>query len=408
MSTSARPEPDATATPPVALRPTRGIAATWWNTFIGIVFIESVLALVLTLAIVETVRGVALVVAVGTASAVWVLATVPLLLDYRNRADRSSSRSLRALTALTVALAYGALAGLVTGSWLVATFPVVAVLMLLRWPAGIRVRLAVAATVVLGALWAIDAHALPAPDAGGRMLFGLYATLLPGMIVLSLWWWDVLVALDRARASEARLAATQERLRLATDVHDLQGHHLQVIGLQLELVERLMGQDDVAALAHLRTARASVDEARQGTRDLALRFRSVPIHDELANAVDLLRVAGMTAEAVIAPDADDAPASVIGPVVREATTNILRHGGGRRARLSLVRDGGSWRFEASNDAAPARPAGQHADGSGLEGIRRRVGAVGGTLEVRREPDGFTVVVVVPAHVVVSARGGGER
>ena len=141
----------------------------------------------------------------------------------------------------------------------------------------------------------------------------------------------MLVTVDRARASESRLAATQERLRVATDVHDLQGHHLQVIALQLELAERLMGIDPDAALEQLQAARVSVDEARQGTRDLATRFRSVPLGDEVANARDLLAAAGLDVEADIAPDADDAPSSALGPVIRETTTNVLRHGAGRRA-----------------------------------------------------------------------------
>ncbi len=100
--------------------------------------------------------------------------------------------------------------------------PVVQVFVLVSWPRGIRVRVAVAATVVLVALALLDS----------TTTFGsgvpvwvpvLYGVMLPGMTVSSLWWWDVLMALDRARASEARLAATQERLRVATDVHDLQG-----------------------------------------------------------------------------------------------------------------------------------------------------------------------------------------
>ncbi len=62
---------------------------------------------------------------------------------------------------------------------------------------------------------------------------------------------------------------------MATDVHDLQGHHLQVVALQLELAERLLPDDPEAGMQQLHAARISVDEARQGTRDLAMRFRSV-------------------------------------------------------------------------------------------------------------------------------------
>jgi two-component system sensor histidine kinase DesK len=219
------------------------------------------------------------------------------------------------------------------------------------------------------------------------------------------------LVLDRARVSEARLAATQERLAVATDVHDLQGHHLQVIALQLELAERLLPDDRDAALEQLRAARLSVDEARQGTRDLATRFRTVPLPDELANARDLLRAAGLTVEAVIDVDADTAPASVFGPVIRETTTNVLRHGGGRRARLALTRVDDEWRYKISNDVpAPLLPvtapspddAGAHPvrtrQGTGLEGTARRAADAGGSMEVIAGDDDFTVIVTVPAGV----------
>ena len=228
------------------------------------------------------------------------------------------------------------------------------------------------------------------------------------MTVLSLWWWDVLIALDRARVSEARLAATQERLNLATDVHDLQGHHLQVVALQLELTERLLqGDDHAAALEQLQAARVSVDEARQGTRDLATRFRSVPLRDELANARDLLRAAGIAAETVVDANADDAPASVFGPVIRETTTNVLRHGGGRHTTLRLARSGDLWRYEITNDtdAAVYTPGSQRVipgrERTGLDGLARRAKEVGGTLEIFAGEKDFTVIVTVPVSEVAT-------
>ena len=167
-----------------------------------------------------------------------------------------------------------------------------------------------------------------------------------------------------------------------------------MIALQLELAERLMGIDPDAALEQLQAARVSVDEARQGTRDLATRFRSVPLGDEVANARDLLAAAGLDVEADIAPDADDAPSSALGPVIRETTTNVLRHGAGRRARLALRRVADGWRYEVANDVAAG--AGGEPVGSGLDGVRRRISEAGGTLEIREDAGEFIVSVTVPA------------
>lgn len=381
---------------------TQGITATWWYTFSGVLFIEVMMVFV-WLGVLPDAGVDPLGIAVFlTAGAVWAAATVPLLLQYRHR-DPTTTPAARwrgVLLPLAVAIACGALAGVTSGFWVVGVTPVAQAVTLLGWPRGVRLRLVLAVTVVLGALWFIDlrttvAQAEHVVEEPSWWLLGFYSTILPAMTVLSLWFWDVIIALDRARAAEARLGATQERLRVATDVHDLQGHHLQVIALQLELAEKLMAKDPDAALAQLRAARESVDEARQGTRDLATHFRSVPLRDEIANAIDLLRAAGATAEATVDAEADRAPASVLGPVIRETTTNALRHGGGGWARLSLTRVGESWRYGIANDATS--DAAVSADGSGLDGIVHRVTEAGGTVEIDRDGQQFTVVVTVPGE-----------
>jgi two-component system sensor histidine kinase DesK len=401
---------------PAAPRATsRGVTATWWYTVSAIVFLELMLVLLWPATLLQAGFDgpVLLVVLVG--GLIWCASTAPLLRAYRHRTGETTTLPWRhTLAPLLIAAAFGVVAFSLTGLWLLLLAPVAQTLQLLDWPRSVRARLVIALTAVLVGLWVVDAQRFtgePPEFDADPFLFGFFSAALPFMSVLSLWWWDVLIALDRARISEARLAATQERLRVATDVHDLQGHHLQVIALQLELAERLLDQDPVAALEQLRAARASVDEARQGTRDLALRFRSVPLRDELANARDLLRAAGIAAETSVAPDADDAPAAVFGPVIRETTTNVLRHGGGRSARLSLAREGGVWRYEIRNDVADSTVVGDDPDGhtsdgetregSGLDGIARRAGEAGGALEVHRGDDGFTVVVTAPSGAVTA-------
>jgi two-component system sensor histidine kinase DesK len=379
-----------------ALRLTRSISATWWYVATGVVLFELIVALVSVTLLAERDAGALASAAIGAGGLLWLVATLLPLADYRHRSDATPLVTWRRhLAPFLIAAAYGFAAGLATGLWVLGALPVIQVLMLLSWPPGVRLRLVLAATALLVALAVIDIQAIPGEGSTSWFQLVFYAAALPVITVSSLWWWDVLVTLDRARASEAKLAATQERLRLATDVHDLQGHHLQVIALQLELAERLMPQDPDAGLEQLRAARVSVDDARQGTRDLATRFRSVPLSDELANAVDLLRASGTKAEAVVDPDASLAPASALGPVIRETTTNVLRHGAGRWARLSLTRSDGSWRYEISNDAGAGAPE-SAGGGAGLEGLARRAAEAGGDLEVRRDGEMFTVVVTVPA------------
>jgi two-component system, NarL family, sensor histidine kinase DesK len=384
----------------------RSVTATWWYTASSVVFVHAMvlfvwLAPAVLLQRAWPIAAVVLVYLVG--SALTLAGAVALLVAYRlvTTGDEDAVRwwppNALVWSGLAVAVAGAAVVGVAAGSVLIGVALAVYALCLLRWPLGLRLRFLLVTLLALIVLWAMESPMLGAvPE-----LTGGYAIFLPGSAValpltavFTMWWWDVVVELDRARAAESRLAATQERLRLASDLHDLQGHHLQVIALQLELAERMLTRDPPAALEQVRLARASVDAARDGTRELAGRFRGVPLPDELANAADLLRAAGVDVRLEVDATARRAPADVLGPVVRECTTNVLKHGGGRWALLALAREGSQWRLRVANDIR--RGGAGLGSGLGLDGIAERVGAVGGDLRTRAGEEEFEVVVTVPA------------
>ncbi|KAA9152143.1 histidine kinase [Microbacterium lushaniae] len=379
----------------------RGVTATWWYTAASALFFQ-----ITTLALwgldaalrVEAFRGVAP--AGFLACALLSVAAVSVLLaEYRRErraqeADEPWWRTSRwSAIALTVALLSAVALGLLADSVVLIAGLVAFVLGVRPWRPGVRIRLVIALVLLIVAAWVFDASRVSPAEPGLFAVAALFALMLAPATVLSLWWWDIVLALDHARAVESRLAAVQERLRLAGDLHDLQGHHLQVIALQLELAERTMERDPVTAAEHVRAAHRSVDDARRGTRELAARFRGVPLPDELANAADLLRAAGLRVDLEIAADAADASPEILGPIVRECTTNILKHGGGAWARVSLVRHGSMWRLEVANDVRAG--VGAPAPGSGLAGIAERVGMVGGHVDTPTAEDVFRVVVTIP-------------
>lgn len=374
----------------------RGIWATWWYTVSAVLLFELFFVTAWAGAW-GTSEGEfdvdPLALAVG---ALWFGGTAWVLLAYRHREDQGPLLPRRDIPGLLVCAAAAVAMPALTGSWLAGAAFLLQPVVILNWPRGVRLRVVIAVTAALVAIAVIDRAQTPVELHSPVWAIGMiFSIALPTASVTSLWWWDVLLAFDRARGVESRLAATQERLRVATDVHDLQGHHLQVIALQLELAEKLMGRDPDAALEQIRAARVSVAEATQGTRELATRFRTVSLADEIANARDLLQAAGISATAEAPDDVNAAPADVLGPVIRETTTNVLRHGGGRRTRLALESGADGWRYEIVNDRAGGQDG---ADGSGLEGIARRVAEAGGSLDVRREPHEFAVVVRVPGEV----------
>lgn len=382
----------------------RGVTATSWYIAVSVVMflVVAIGMWGLWLALGPRPAPVAAVVFV-IASGMLLTSAVVLLSRYRGDGDVGGdageddrpSRWRRFASWPVVVGVVGALAlGAASLSALLAATMLATILCLVRWAPGLRWRGVVLAEIVLVALWFAERPRYEVLEGGGSFgaLFAVFGVSLPAMIALSLWSWDVVLELNRARATEARLAATQERLRLAGELHDLQGHHLQVIALQLELAERMIARDPDAAADQIRLARASVDEARTGTRELAGRFRGVPLPDELANAADLLRAAGLRVGLDVTAEAADAPADVLGPVVRECTTNVLKHGGGVWAELSLRRDGGFWRLGVANDPGEGSALGS---GAGLEGIAHRIGVGGGDLRTRRGDDRFEITVAVP-------------
>lgn len=376
----------------------RDVRVTWWYTASSILFLHLFAALIwsLTVFVDGTVPAFVLNL-VGVAGSL--ASGVLLLVRYRREPldDGDDAIRRRAWPLVALGVVSAVLMGVSAGSLLLGVGFTAQALCLVRWRHGIRLRLVVLLLAVIAAAWFVDATRIH-PDGYEVSGFALpmFVAMLAPLTATSLWWWDIVRELDRARRAEGRLAAAQERLRLAGDLHDLQGHHLQVIALQLELAEKMMGRDPDAAVEQVRAARASVDEARRGTRDLAARFRGVPLPDELANAADLLRAAGLTVDLLVDTEADRAPADVLGPVVRESTTNVLKHGGGVSASLSLARHEGAWVLVVENDSrGAASPVG---DGAGLSGIAERVGSVGGTVDATRLGDRFRVTVRVPQEV----------
>ncbi|APF41180.1 sensor histidine kinase [Neomicrococcus aestuarii] len=241
--------------------------------------------------------------------------------------------------------------------------------------------------------------------------------LYPGTLFLIVWFWDVMLQLEKARRAEGELAVTRERLRFASDLHDIQGHHLQVIALKTELAERTLEKNPHVAMTNLREAREQAKLAMEETRALVHGYREVTLEQELRNAAQVLTSAGVdcsvelpaggSAFGSVSTEYDDAasvPAPshrLLGHVVREGTTNILRHSSATKASIRMVVSGGVVRLEIrNNNPAEAPAAGQVSahSGHGIAGLRQRVVAAGGQLEARQEADEFVMSAAVPQEV----------
>ncbi|MES9601705.1 histidine kinase [Actinomadura sp. NPDC000929] len=222
----------------------------------------------------------------------------------------------------------------------------------------------------------------------GVTAFVAWATLGP------LWAWDIAGRLDEARRLSAELAVKDERLRFAADLHDIQGHHLQVIALKSELAARLAETDPPRAAAEMREVRRLAADALGDTRAVVLGYRRTSLDDEIANATRILASAGIDARTTAEPAAiGDTARHLLGLVMREATTNLLRHSRARHASVDYRVTGGVARLRVGNDGA----SGPGADpGTGLTALAGRLRTAGGDLTWTRDADRFELTASLPA------------
>ena len=221
---------------------------------------------------------------------------------------------------------------------------------------------------------------------------------------------DLIRQLQQARAEVARLAAAEERLRMARDLHDLAGHSLATITLKAELARKLLRVDldrseqQILDLEHVsREALADIREAVSGYRRATLAVEAASAHTALEAAGIALDLDPSLAarSGTLDPDAESALAWCL----REAVTNVVRHSGARRCRVRLIEarmDGEpSLTLEVLDDG-PACPGGDRgAAGNGLSGLRERLLAVSADAVLTAgpvNPNGFRLAATVPARL----------
>jgi signal transduction histidine kinase len=211
--------------------------------------------------------------------------------------------------------------------------------------------------------------------------------------------------LEAARRHEQELAAAEERVRIARDIHDGLGHHLTALNVQLQAAARLVERDPARAAAAIATCRevaqVALDEVRHSVaamRRSPLAGRSLP--EALAALVsDFGRRAGLAAS--FAAQGEELPlppaaALTLYRAAQEGLTNAQRHGAARSAAVSLRYDADRVGLTVEDDGsggAGASPGG----GFGLAGLRERAELLGGTFSaVPATGGGYRLTITIPA------------
>jgi two-component system sensor histidine kinase DesK len=252
--------------------------------------------------------------------------------------------------------------------------------------------------------------------------------------------------LTAARETVARMAVSEERLRMARDMHDLTGQSLSMITLKSELAARLLGR--LPASPERDRAREEIEQvaavSRQTLHDIreaVSGYRRPTLAVEIITARTALEAAGIaphedTAVTLLSGTFDPDAEAALAWCLREAATNVIRHSGAKNCHISLTRHTDTLSLTVRDDghgagplgpspAAPGTPpapndlapgdeypmqlaigssmghssgaVGAVGAGTGLHGMAERLSAVGGHLELRPgSPAGFQLTATVPA------------
>ncbi|MFI6317140.1 histidine kinase [Nonomuraea sp. NPDC050556] len=228
---------------------------------------------------------------------------------------------------------------------------------------------------------------------GGRGIETILAlgwgTFSAGVVVALILNMDkVITELRETRQLLAETAVAEERLRFSRDLHDLLGHTLSVIVVKAEAVRRLIPRDPGQAAAQAADIEAVGRQALTEVREAVTGYRSGSLAGELGRARDALDAAGVSLR--VRQEGDGLGAqeeALLGWVVREGVTNVIRHSGARSVVITV--SGRTVTIHDDGDGLSGDGGGLSGDGggSGLRGLRERLAQAGGTLHAGPHPDG---------------------
>jgi two-component system sensor histidine kinase DesK len=197
----------------------------------------------------------------------------------------------------------------------------------------------------------------------------------------------------RQQIENERLSRGAERERIARDLHDTLGQTLTIIAVKSELAGRLLGESAGQARREIADVERVARESLAELRDVIRGYHAGGIDGELERARATLEAAGISVE----QDYDLAEISlaeerILGLVLRESVTNVVRHAQATRCHLSLRKLGDTVRLRIQDNGR----GGVHRQGLGMQSIQARVEALGGNAAWDGSA-GTALTITLPAH-----------
>ncbi|MFC7647599.1 sensor histidine kinase [Streptosporangium lutulentum] len=255
-----------------------------------------------------------------------------------------------------------------------------------------RGRVALGVIAYIAAVGATRLLVTQAPLSGALISYVIVpvgvTAVLTGLMFPNQRFYGLVEELEETREREAELAVMRERMRFASDLHDIQGHTLHVVKLKIALAQKLIHSDAERAEQELREVHALVSDTITQTKELAYAQRRLNLSAELENAKNLFEAAGIRVLVEREAEVDAHAGELLGQVLRETTTNILRHAQAEQVRITLSESGIAIVNDGAQDAPPPELR-------GLATLRERVAGNGGELTVEQKDGRFLTAAAFP-------------
>jgi signal transduction histidine kinase len=243
-------------------------------------------------------------------------------------------------------------------------------------------------------------------------------------LLLAGWLLALAIAAEATRIRAERTAATrasrqidqrrqqsEERLRVARDLHDVIGHNISLINVQASMGLDLMDSQPEQARAALSAIKSASKEALEELRTMLTTLRHddddaprspAPGLDRLPELIELTRAAGLTVGVEVVGKKPPLPAAVqlaAYRIIQESLTNVARHAGPARVTVRVTYDDADVHVQIDDDGkAPSGGGSAIGTGSGISGMRERAAALGGNLSAGfRHGGGFRVSARLPVR-----------
>ncbi|MBT1064328.1 hypothetical protein KJY73_12125 [Bowmanella sp. Y26] len=202
--------------------------------------------------------------------------------------------------------------------------------------------------------------------------------------------------LRELRATQSLLYTTtrrDERLRIARDLHDVLGHHLTALSIQLEVANQL-SQD--SASQHIKRAQELAKLLLSDVREAVADIRRANQLDIVSALQALIQdLDGLEISLDIDPDVviiDARVAEALFRCAQEALTNVLKHSGANQCRLSLNKREGVLHLQVDDNGRHTKDI---TPGHGLTGMQERLSKLDGELKIEAGPAGFSLLAILP-------------